>query len=82
MNLLLEMLTVGEAVRTCVQGGGTWNKVLIPVIIWVPIDHPAGERALGFVPGLKEQLFLKNNFVMELEMAFVQTHSVLKIVLV
>ena len=56
--------------------------MLIPVAIWVPIDHPTGEQALGFVPGLKEQLFLKNNFAMELETAFPQTRSVRRIVLV
>ena len=54
MNLLVGMLKVGEAVRTCVWGGATWHEVLIPVAMWVPVDHPTGERALGFVPGLKD----------------------------
>ena len=66
MNLLVGMLKMGEAVRTCVWGGATWHEVLIPVAMWVPVDHPTGEWALGFGPGLKEQLFLKNNFVMDL----------------
>lgn len=65
---------VGTSVveEACVCAGRTRNEVLTPAAAWVPINHPAGEQALGFVPGLKKQIFLKNDFVVELEMAFPQ----------
>ena len=62
----------GAGGSVCVCAGGTRNEVLTPAAAWVPINRPAGEQALGFVPGLKKQIFLKNDFVVELEMAFPQ----------
>lgn len=68
MDLLVGILMVGG--RVCICAVGTWNEVSTPAAVWIPVNRPAGGQALGFVPGLKRWLFLKNDFVMELEMTF------------